>query len=1846
MNSPDENSFLAGIGQGLPFAANLWIGASDKMSFQDDVLDVVDGGWSWSDGSPFSYVNWNSGEPNNVGGEDCAELYLENGRWNDLDCSAFRHFACEKLGVTDNIVGIDVAQSECRSNEACCFKHLGVEKGGIVPDSALSASSIRNQNYNETRGRLNTQETILITSIGDVRIGYHGGWMPDSNDQETSWYQVDFQVHTEFKGIITQGRNGYELNNERQWVKSFKVSYSQDPYNTKDDVTNWEFISDSSGNPIIFQGNRDQDTQVTNLFPRPIIARHMRCHPLTYYDRVSMRLEYIGCRATCLNKIGMNSGYISDERITASQGDAKQARPAVDSDECRADSSDTGADYRGWLSKTKDGIDCQPWSSQTPQAHDKTPQNYPDSGLVGNYCRNPDGEPRPWCFTMDPKVRWDFCSVPICPAYIPTGWSPSSSTTNQWVQVMFDNYFKVAGVTTYSYSTSYVKTYKVQFSDTGVSFQTYRNQNQDDHIFIGVNEPNAEYTDILREPLTTRFLRVLPQSWNSRITLQFEVNGCYADRRITCADKGTQFEEDSVTIACPGGCVEDLGSGIVYGTDTYTESSAICPAAIHAGKLSNAHGGSVSFAKINGKNSYDGSTRHGISSISFQTAKHSMIFNGLAFRCPDNWYPWNDHCYHFSPPGMEKPWTEARADCQAMGGDLVSILSQAENDFVLVTIVQAINGNQVWIGLNSLDTLNWYEWSDGSPVTLTKWYLHQPDHDSEQCVNIYRNGGYWNDAYCTKNYAYMCKKEKEHLPPVTTMFPPTDDGCELGWKGSGNSCYWTSSDTAPYAYANQLCTEMGAHLVSIHDHYEQAFVHAHVTSTVPPTLGYTSWIGMAATNDDKGAQIYYWVSGEEISYTLWDQYQPDVDMKCYFPFVYNGQTYYECTTVNNPFVLLDLPWCSMTPVFAVAYMFCGTGNAQGCGYMDDRSGYWSMDLCTSLRYYTCEKPRIGYTEPVRTTESPRGSCSEGWIKTDNLVECYQLNEFADLSGRATWQQAYDHCTSQNADLVSIHSSVEEVEIAKLVQDYGVNSYTDFWIGLNSISNNAGYSWSDGSPVSYTNWRAGEPSDHNGRENCVESQMLEYSQWNDINCDALRNWICKIGLHRNPVPPPTLPPPQGTEDGGCGEGWIHYVTNYGSEKCYMFVADEQQSWSRAESRCRELGGGHLVAIHDQDENTMVFSRAAQTTAGSLWIGLRDIGGRSFYWSDDSLLDYVNWGPGEPNNYLNNEDCADIAADRGLWNDDNCGLRKSFICEKCIDCQAIEVPPTEAPTGGCPDGFALYGNKCYYSSRDVTRKFQNASDTCQSMSAELAVINNEYEQAFLASYLSGITSNCWIGFYHRNTGSFVWVDQSPVTYVAWDGGQPDNWNNEEGCAEMWLGTQSTGRWNDADCNQEKSFACYVRRSEDYPSIPTQPNDNNCPSNYYSWGRGCYLLVVESKTWQDADKYCRDKGNNLMSIGHVYENELIHSWFWKGQLSSNDKLWIGMSYSVSVNNDDSVNTSFSWTDGWPVQYTNWGQGEPNTAQTAGNQGCVYINSNGQWSTTGGGTTTCDTTASFVCKISRDPIPTEPPIREGNCDPNYAEFNEFCYYINPGITDETSRSWFEARHECQVHGGELASFHSDDEVSAFIVSIAGASSHNLWIGLYSNGYDGWVWSDSTAVEYTNWNDNEPNGQGNGEECVEMYPWSGAWNDVSCYEHRGYVCKKPAGYTRCYVPSAYRIECGYQGISESLCVTHRGCCFDPTYVTANNSGCYYAENEFPSGFPQPPEEISGLSGGAIAGIVIGVIVALVLVGGIVYYMKGSEKSMPSMPTFSTPSFTSKPKAPTESQGFDNPLSHNPDSTA
>lgn len=85
-----------------------------------------------------------------------------------------------------------------------------------------------------------------------------------------------------------------------------------------------------------------------------------------------------------------------------------------ESEEYRCSNEEDQKDYRGTISVTEDGDECQDWDAQSPQKHGYKPRGRPLSGLRSNYCRNPSSDERAWCYTTNPDKRWGYCDVPRC----------------------------------------------------------------------------------------------------------------------------------------------------------------------------------------------------------------------------------------------------------------------------------------------------------------------------------------------------------------------------------------------------------------------------------------------------------------------------------------------------------------------------------------------------------------------------------------------------------------------------------------------------------------------------------------------------------------------------------------------------------------------------------------------------------------------------------------------------------------------------------------------------------------------------------------------------------------------------------------------------------------------------------------------------------------------------------------------------------------------------------------------------------------------------------------------------------------------------------------------------------------------------------------------------------------------------------------------------------------------------------------------------------------------------------------------------------------------------------------
>ena len=101
-------------------------------------------------------------------------------------------------------------------------------------------------------------------------------------------------------------------------------------------------------------------------------------------------------------------------------------------------------------------------------------------------------------------------------------------------------------------------------------------------------------------------------------------------------------------------------------------------------------------------------------------------------------------------------WEHANAACQAVGLQLATVQSAAEN----AALVTAVAGNQVWIGGTDAASEGTWGWSpSNTPLSYTNWNAYEPNNSGgEDCMQLRSTGGTWNDARCTSKYKYVCQQ--------------------------------------------------------------------------------------------------------------------------------------------------------------------------------------------------------------------------------------------------------------------------------------------------------------------------------------------------------------------------------------------------------------------------------------------------------------------------------------------------------------------------------------------------------------------------------------------------------------------------------------------------------------------------------------------------------------------------------------------------------------------------------------------------------------------------------------------------------------------------------------------------------------------------------------------------------------------------------------------------------------------------------------------------------------------------------------------------------------------------------
>uniref|UniRef100_UPI0037E9C5DB galactose-specific lectin nattectin-like n=1 Tax=Semicossyphus pulcher TaxID=241346 RepID=UPI0037E9C5DB len=134
--------------------------------------------------------------------------------------------------------------------------------------------------------------------------------------------------------------------------------------------------------------------------------------------------------------------------------------------------------------------------------------------------------------------------------------------------------------------------------------------------------------------------------------------------------------------------------------------------------------------------------------------------NQPAPTCAPGWTQFGSRCFIFF--GEAKMWIDAEQACNDIGGNLASLHSAAENDFLRDHTTRVSNNihKHTWIGGHDAVQEGRWMWSDGTTFKYERWGTGEPNnHLGEDCVEMNFRVSYWNDLPCHHQRPFVCAKD-------------------------------------------------------------------------------------------------------------------------------------------------------------------------------------------------------------------------------------------------------------------------------------------------------------------------------------------------------------------------------------------------------------------------------------------------------------------------------------------------------------------------------------------------------------------------------------------------------------------------------------------------------------------------------------------------------------------------------------------------------------------------------------------------------------------------------------------------------------------------------------------------------------------------------------------------------------------------------------------------------------------------------------------------------------------------------------------------------------------------------
>ena len=448
--------------------------------------------------------------------------------------------------------------------------------------------------------------------------------------------------------------------------------------------------------------------------------------------------------------------------------------------------------------------------------------------------------------------------------------------------------------------------------------------------------------------------------------------------------------------------------------------------------------------------------------------------------------------------------------------------------------------------------------------------------------------------------------------------------------------------------------------------------------------------------------------------------------------------------------------------------------------------------CTDPSLYNCD------IDAIRQAMTDAGCIEMPGCSSDCSI--YFLNP-----QQMTGSQAQAFAQNLGANLVSIQSQEENDCIMTSLSN--LNESGVIWIGFSDEITEGSFVWYDQSPIIYTNWAVGEPN-QSGNEDCVQIYPtgVNPGTWNDLSCGS-SNSKSIIEVNLCPI----------INAGNDVSICLGNTANLNASNTLFGSSPYTYEWSNG-----PIVQNNPVSPNDTTAYSIVTTDRYNCTAtDTVIVNVNPLpivnAGTDVVVCPEETVTLT--GSGDlTNNYVWNNGITNATAFTPFTpqaeyivtatNANNCQntdtVNISVQLEGCpnfpnnygCDIDAIRAAFTAA---GCVEMVGCVNECSIYFLNQQSLSGSAAQAFAQNLGANLVSIQSQDENNCIVSSLvnlglNTLTDVIWIGHNDEATeGTFVWYDQSPVTYTNWAGGEPNNAGGNEDCVQIY----PDGFWNDLPC-----------------------------------------------------------------------------------------------------------------------------------------------------------------------------------------------------------------------------------------------------------------------------------------------------------------------------------------------------------------------------------------------------------------------------------------------------------------